>query len=159
MPAVLFGVGSHAPPLCTDMPPIQTRPLAQPPSLQSAFLHQMWHFNLLGGIQMRAGARAAIFDKAMRLRNIDVAVGDVVTLALNDSQRLMDMGLVRPPLLFLLPLPFPLLSHFLSLSSRWRFSCGFVCLLLGVPIVAGLSCTKKSPCECPFGCRGLPPAF
>jgi hypothetical protein len=44
---------------------------------------------------MRAAARAVVFDKAMRLRNIDVAVGDVVTLALNDSQRLLDMGMVR----------------------------------------------------------------
>jgi hypothetical protein len=44
---------------------------------------------------MRAAARALVFDKALRLRNVDVSVGEVVTLSLNDGQRLLDMGMVR----------------------------------------------------------------
>jgi ABC-type multidrug transport system fused ATPase/permease subunit len=70
------------------------------------------------GIQMRSAIRAIVFSKAMKLRGwceitrlidvsacrhhwylasyccgcSDVSVGNVVTLALNDSQRLLDMG-------------------------------------------------------------------
>lgn len=72
---------------------------------------QMWYTAALGGMQMRAAARAIIFDKLTRLRCVydasvvcftisvmftlsfsDTDVGAVVTMGLNDAQRLQECG-------------------------------------------------------------------
>ena len=61
-----------APSLChqrdSQLPHLWSRVVVPHP--QSMFLNQMWHFNLVGGVQMRAAARSLIFQKALSLRDV-----------------------------------------------------------------------------------------
>jgi ATP-binding cassette subfamily C (CFTR/MRP) protein 12 len=57
---------------------------------RSVFVNQHWLIAVTAGLRLRAGVRALIYDKTLRLRVTAVSTGQAVSLLSNDTSRLLE---------------------------------------------------------------------
>ena len=102
---------------------------------RSVFVNQHWLVAVVAGVRLRAGVRALIFDKTLRLRVTAVSTGQAVSLLSNDTGRLLEACNYAE---FLLSTPITILCALgvmlwlIGVSSL----AGFAVLLLFTPLQA-----------------------